>query len=95
MSDLATYQWEFSRKLAALTDEVMAWKKETKSAPNFNRHHSQVEAFADMLEVIRGDIEPTPEQPLKDGADASDRAKVLLGLFRIWEFSTAAIHPSR
>ncbi|MGJ4971941.1 hypothetical protein ACQR1N_28400 [Bradyrhizobium sp. HKCCYLRH1073] len=91
MTGLAPLQWEFSRKLAALTDEVEAWISETKTSPNFQRHKSQVEAFAEMLGVIRKEL----ERPLVDRADASDGAKVLLGLFRIWEFLRAKLAQRR
>jgi hypothetical protein len=95
MPELATYQWEFARKLAALTGEVEAWTKETETAPNFNRHNSQVKAFAEMLKIIRCGIEPSVKQPLKDGSDASDRTRVLLGLFRIWEFLRSKLAQRR
>ncbi|MEY9524076.1 hypothetical protein ABIF70_005217 [Bradyrhizobium japonicum] len=95
MPEVAIYQWEFNQKLASLENEVGAWMDETKTTRNLMRHNSQVQAFTDMLAVIRRAIEPTAKNPVLDAADARERSKVLLGLFRIWEFLRSKLAQRR
>jgi hypothetical protein len=85
MDELELRTWELGERLKALDDEIEAWKQNTESNAGYPRHHSQINAFAEMLRHVRGGLEPK-QKPLKDLLDARERSKVVLGMFRIWEF---------
>jgi hypothetical protein len=86
MRELDVGKWELCQRLKALDAELKAWLMDTTAAKELRRHHSQVRAFADMLIKIRRSIEPTAKQPIGSLAEIRDRSRVVLGLFRIWEF---------
>jgi hypothetical protein len=95
MRELDIRKWELCQRRKALDNELSVWLTDTAAAKELRRHHSQVGAFADMLSAVRGGIEPRPERPIGSLVEVRDRSKVVLALFRIWEFLRAKLAQRR
>jgi hypothetical protein len=78
-------KWRFEQRLAALKDDVKYWRRLTETNNDFRRHSRQVAAFSKILEQLWALVDPG-KTPVGDGADARERSRVILGLFRIWQF---------
>jgi hypothetical protein len=86
MEGLEFHRWVLNQRLAALDAELKFWQDQTARSNDFKRHSSQVQAFATIIKTLREAIEPNPENPVQDPSDARERSRVVLALFRIWEF---------
>jgi len=86
MENLELQKWQLQQRLLAFKDEVDFWRSETKNNNVYKRHQSQVRAFVEILDKVRARIEPSKENPIENGEDIRERSKVVLGLFRIWQF---------
>ncbi len=80
------HQWVLNQRLAALNAELKFWQDQTAGSNDFKRHSSQVGAFTTIITTLRAAIEPSRESPVQDPSDARERSRVVLALFRIWQF---------
>ena len=86
MQKLEYQTWELEQRLKALDEELDGWLNLTVNDVNYHRHHRQVESFVNLLRDIRAQVQPAADHPVEDAIDARERSKVVLGMFRIWEF---------
>jgi hypothetical protein len=86
MEGLDFHKWELDQRVAALDAEVKFWRDQAATNNDFKRHSSQVRAFTRIVDDLRALINPTQENPVDSAADARERSRVVLGMFRIWQF---------
>jgi len=86
MDALDFNRWQLKQRLAQLREETDFWRDQTRSDDTYRRHSSQVQAFASIIDTLCAEIAPTASEPVSDGADARERSRVVLALFRIWQF---------
>jgi hypothetical protein len=90
MNGLILQDWMLRQRLAALDSELAYWKEQTRTNRRFKRHHTQVEAFSQIILDLRDSIDPK-RAAVQDASDAKERARVVLALFRIWQFLRAKL----
>jgi hypothetical protein len=98
MDHLQTNVWEFNRRKKAFDDELQYWIDRTGGAnkeTDLLRHHSQVCAFADLLRRLSAGLQQGLADPRLDVTEVREKSKVILGLFRIWEFLRAKLVQRR
>ncbi len=94
MDHLQASVWEFKRRHKAFDDELQYWIDRTrgsKQETDLLRHHSQVCAFADLLRRFSADLRENLADQRLEPAEVREKSKVVLGLFRIWEFLRAKL----
>jgi hypothetical protein len=88
MDDRESAVWLLRKRLLALAREIRHWKAVSRPSapPLFWTNHSQIRAFALIIDRFIRAISMDSRSPDFSAADARAHGKNVLALFRIWEF---------